>query len=176
MTTYAARLERPTMPWWLVLLEGISLLVVGFLLVSAPAQTTVITVQIIGLYWLIGGILHIVGLFVDRTAWGWKLFSGILGVLAGIVVLQHPLWSPLVIGSTIIIILGFQGIFYGAIGLVQAFQGGGWGAAILGVVSILFGLLLLTNVWIATISLPWTIGILAIVGGIASIVAAFRLR
>jgi len=176
MTTYTGRVQESAFPWWLVLLEAIAVLIVGLLLLSAPAQTTVITIQILGFYWLVAGVLKIVGIFVDRTLWGWKLFAGILGILAGIVVLQHPLWSPLLVGSTIVIILGFQGLIYGIVGVVQAFSGAGWGTAILGVISILFGVLLLANVWVATFSLPYVIGILAIVGGIAGIFGAFRLR
>ena len=92
------------------------------------------------------------------------------------IVLQHPLWSPLVIGATLVIILGVQGLVFGVIGLVQAFRGAGWGAGILGAVSILFGLLLLFNVGGFTLALPWTIGLLALVGGVLSTIAAFRLR
>jgi uncharacterized membrane protein HdeD (DUF308 family) len=160
----------------MVLLEGIAVLIMGLMLLSAPAQTTIITVQILGFYWLIAGVLKMVSIFVDRTMWGWKLFAGILGIFAGIVIIQHPIWSPLVVGSTIIIILGFQGILYGVVGVIQAFRGAGWGAGIMGAISILFGILLLVNVWVATFSLPWVLGILAVVGGIIGIIGAFRLR
>jgi uncharacterized membrane protein HdeD (DUF308 family) len=46
----------------------------------------------------------------------------------------------------------------------------------MGAISILFGILLLVNVWVATFSLPWVLGILAVVGGIIGIIGAFRLR
>jgi uncharacterized membrane protein HdeD (DUF308 family) len=176
MTTYTARSEESLFPWWLVLLEGIAVLIMGLLLLAAPGQTTLITVQILGFYWLFGGILKMVSIFIDSTMWGWKLFAGILGILAGIVIIQHPLWSPLVVGSTIVIILGLQGILYGIIGVVQAFSGAGWGAGVMGAISILFGILLLANVWVATFSLPWVLGVLAVVGGIAGIISAFSLR
>jgi uncharacterized membrane protein HdeD (DUF308 family) len=176
MTTYTARVQETGFPWWLVLLEGIAVLIVGLLLLSAPAMTTLITIQILGFYWLIAGVLKMVGIFVDRTMWGWKLFAGIVAIMAGILVLQHPLWSPLVVGSTIVVILGLQGIIYGIVGLVQAFSGAGWGAGIMGAISILFGVLLLANVWVATFSLPVVIGILAVAGGIVGIIGAFRLR
>ena len=100
----------------------------------------------------------------------------ILGILAGLIVIQHPIWSPFVIGSTLVIILGVQGLIIGVIGLIQSFQGGGWGAAVLGGISILFGLLFLFNVGGFTLALPGAIGILALVGGVLSIVAAFRLK
>ena len=113
---------------------------------------------------------------MDSTDWGWKLVGGIVGVLAGIIVLQHPLWSPLVVGSVLVIILGIQGLIIGGVGVYQAFKGAGWGAGILGAVSILFGLMFLFNVWAFAFSLPWAIGILALIGGVVAIVGAFKLK
>lgn len=163
-------------PWWAVLIEGIALLVLGILFLTNTAATTLIFVQILGIYWLIRGIFQLVSMFVDKTMWGWKLFAGLLGVLAGIVVIQHPLYSPFVIGSTLIIILGIQAIIGGAIGLWQAFKGAGWGAGILGAITLIIGVWLLGNIGAATLALPWTIGLLAIAGGLASIFFALRLR
>lgn len=177
MTTAVSQYsENIGIPWWLVLIEGIALIILGGLLLASPGMTTVIVVQFIGIYWLIAGIFKIVSIFMDRSGWGWKLVGGILGILAGLIVIQHPLWAPFVVGNVVVIILGVQGIIFGAIGLILAFRGAGWGAGILGVISILFGLLFLTNVWAFTLSLPFAIGILAIIGGIMSIVAAFRLK
>ena len=176
MTVVAKENEVPVVPWWLVLLEGIALLILGLLLLANPAKTAVILVQVVGLYWLIGGMFKIISIFLDSAMWGWKLVAGIIGILAGIVVLNHPLWSPLVVGGTLVIILGIQGIIFGVVGLMQAFKGGGWGAGVLGGVSILFGILFLFNVWAFTFSLPWAIGILALVGGVAAIIGAFKLK
>ncbi len=177
MTTSAVnQAETAGVPWWLVLIEGIALIIMGFLLISSPGMTTLILVQFIGIYWLIAGIFKIISIFMDSSGWGWKLVGGILGILAGLIVLQHPLWSPFMVGSVLIILLGIQGIIVGVVGLIQAFKGAGWGSGILGVVSILFGLLFLFNIWAFTVSLPWTIGILALIGGVLAIVAAFRLK
>lgn len=178
MTTTTAGAFSPArrVPWWLVLIEGIALVIIGILFLANPARTSVIVIQALGLYWLITGILGLVSLFIDRSAWGWKLFTGILGIVAGIIILQHPLWSPLVVGATLVIVLGIQGIILGIFQLIMALQGGGWGLAILGVVSIIFGIVLLTNVFVATVSLPWVLGIFAIVGGIIAIFQAFRQR
>lgn len=163
-------------PWWLVLIEGISLIILGLLMLVSPGMSTLILIQFVGIYWLVAGIFKIVSIFMDSADWGWKLVGGILGILAGLIVLQHPLWSPLVIGATLVIILGVQGLVFGIVGLVQAFRGAGWGAAILGAVSILFGLLFLFNVGGFTLALPWTIGLLALVGGVMATITAFRLK
>ena len=163
-------------PWWLVLLEGIALLILGLLLLANPRQTSVIVVQVLGLYWLFAGILSIIRIFVDSASWGLKLFAGIVGILAGILVLEYPLWSTFLVGNTLIIVLGIAGIIIGAINIYHAFKGAGWGAGILGAISIILGFVLLANIWIFRLSLPWMIGILALIGGIVAIVGAFRLK
>lgn len=168
--------EALGVPWWLVLIEGIALVIMGLLLLANPVRTSVILVQVVGLYWMVGGVFKIVSMFLDSTMWGWKLVAGIIGILAGIIVLNHPLWSPLVVGGTLVIILGIQGIIFGVVGLMEAFKGAGWGAGVLGGVSILFGILFLFNVWAFAFSLPWAIGILALVGGVVAIVGAFKLK
>jgi uncharacterized membrane protein HdeD (DUF308 family) len=171
-----SRSEAPMVPWWLVLLEGIALAILGLLLVLKPAMSSIILIQFMGIYWFVGGIFKIVSIFIDRSIWGWKLLAGILGIMAGIIVINHPLWSPLVVYATLVIILGIEGIIYGAIGIFQAFQGAGWGAGLLGAVSVVFGIILLVNYGAAAVWMPWTLGILGLVGGIAAIVMAFRLK
>ncbi len=163
-------------PWWLILFEGVVTLLIGLLVLTYPAATVIALVQMLGLYWLIVGILRLVGLFEDRRMWGLKLVAGILGVLAGIAVLQHPLFSPLVIGGTIIIMMGIDGILIGGLDLIHAFQGGGLSRGIIGVVNVVLGFFLLSNPLGLAIALPLFIGIVAIIGGIASIVMAFRVK
>jgi uncharacterized membrane protein HdeD (DUF308 family) len=168
--------ENKVIPWWLVLIQGISALIIGIFLLTAPLATSVFLVQFLGIYWMVSGIFQIVAIFVDNTAWGWKLFAGILGILAGIMILNHPLWSTLLVPSVLVIILGVEGLIFGIIGLVQAFQGAGWGAGILGALSIIFGILLLASPFAAALALPWVFGVFAVVGGIAGIIAAFKMK
>lgn len=168
--------DSQSVPWWMILLEGISLVVLGILLLVKPGMTTLILVQFLGIYWLIAGIFKIISIFLDSSMWGWKLLGGILGIIAGIIVLNHPLWSPVIIATTFLIILGIQGIIIGGISIFQAFKGAGWGAAILGALSVIFGIVLLANAFLFSFSLPWVIGILALIGGIVTTFMAFRAR
>jgi len=163
-------------PWWLVLLEAIAAIIIGALLLANPAQATFVLIQLLGIYWFISGIFGIVSIFIDSSQWGWKLFAGILGIIAGILIIQHPLWSTFVVPATLVIILGIQGIIIGIVKLIQAFQGAGWGAGVLGVLSIILGLFLLANLFWATLSLPFVVGIFAIIGGIFALVAAFQMK
>ena len=176
MTTATASQEGPTEPWWLVLLEGIALVILGLMLLTDPAATTVVLIQFLGIYWLVKGIFELVSMFIDHRQWGWKLFSGILGIIAGILILQHPLWSALLVPATLVWLLGFFGIIMGCISLFQAFKGAGWGVGVLGVLSIIFGLYLLANTLISTLSLPWVVGIFALIGGVVVIWNSFKVR
>ena len=165
-------------PWWLVLIQGIAAIILGLLLVSSTRMTTLILIQVLGLYWLVDGIISIIRIFLKNTEvhWGWLLARGILGILAGVLVLQHPLWSALLVPTVLVIILGIQGLIGGIIGIVQALRGAGWGAGILGALGCLFGLTLLFNPLIGGLILPYVVGIFAIIGGIAALFMAFKLK
>jgi len=174
-TTYVER-ESAAIPWWIVLLEGIFAAIFGLLLLVAPGATLIFLVQVLGFYLLIGGILRMVSIFTDSSSWGWKLFGGILGILAGIVVLNHPLWSTIAIPTYLVYLISVLAIAEGAVCLFMAFQGDGWGIGILGILSILFGIIVLANPLIGVVALPFVLGGFMLVGGIAAVVASFRLR
>lgn len=175
MTTYADS-EGATFAWWLVLLEGIFTGMFGFLLLTSPGATLLLLVQVFGFYLLIGGILRIVSIFTDSSLWGLKLAVGIIGIVAGIAVLEHPLWSTIAVPAYIVYIIGFLAIFQGAGGLIQAFRDSGWGAGTLGILSIIFGIIVLLNPLIGVVALPFILGGFMLAGGIAAIVVSFRLR
>jgi uncharacterized membrane protein HdeD (DUF308 family) len=158
------------------LLEGIAAAIVGLFLLTAPGATLFVLIQVLGIFWLVGGIFRIISIFIDNSLWGWKLIGGVLGILAGIVVLQHPLWSTVLVPAVYVVILGVQGIVLGGVSLVMAFRGEGWGVGILGVLSIVLGLVLLFNVWIGVAALPFILGAFSIVGGVIAVVMAFRMR
>jgi uncharacterized membrane protein HdeD (DUF308 family) len=170
--------ETEQSPWWLILMAGVLNLIVGILLLANPAKTAIALAWVLGLYWFVQGILILVAMFLDHSAWGWKLFMGILGILAGIVVMRHPIASALVVPSILVLLLGIQGLVMGGISLVLAFRGGGWGAGILGALSMLFGIILILNYANLTTVLTfiWIAAILAIAGGIVQIMVAFQQR
>jgi len=151
-------------------------LILGLFLISSPAMTTVVLVTFIGPWWLVDGIFSLISMFVDSAAWGLKLALGILGILAGIYVLRHPLWASVLLVTFVVILLGIQGLIAGILHLVHGFRGGGWGSVVLGTLYVIFGLALLANVYVAALSLPIVLGIFGIVGGIILIVVSFRVR
>lgn len=176
MSEVAVRQDAVSIPWWLVLLQGIAAIILGILLITNTGLTVALLIQFLGIYWMVSGIFAIISIFIDNEMWGWKLFSGILGIIAGVIILQHPLWSTILVPTVLVIVIGIEGLIIGIVNLIQAFQGAGWGIGVLGVLSILFGLILLFNPVIGAVTLPLVAGIFGIIGGIAAIVMAFRLR
>src|ERR687883_1316728 len=79
----SATAESVSLPWWLVLLEGIAAVIIGIFLLTAPGITLLFLVQVAGFFWLVGGVLRTVSIFVDSSLWGWKLLGGIIGILPG---------------------------------------------------------------------------------------------
>jgi uncharacterized membrane protein HdeD (DUF308 family) len=163
--------------WWILLLQGICSIIIGILLITDPQTTLLTLIVFLGIWWFVAGIFDLVRLFVDRTNWGWSLFSGIIGIIAGLAIIRHPLWASVLVPATLVWIVGFLGIIMGIVSIVRGFQGGGWGPGILGVLSIVFGVLLLgVNILNALPFLVMLTAIVALVGGVVAIVYGFRLR
>lgn len=166
----------PHVPWWLVLLQGIAMLIIGLLLITNTGMTVYTLTVFLGVYWLIGGIFDLVGMFVDHSQWGWKLASGILGILAGVIIVRNPMWSAVILTSALVWLLAFAGIIIGVLGLIRAFGGAGLGAGVLAVISLVLGVILLFNTAISAVTLVYVAAIWALIAGVAAIVTSFQLR
>jgi uncharacterized membrane protein HdeD (DUF308 family) len=182
MSSEATTLESRDYPWWLILLQGVMAVVIGAILLWSPAKTKIETYQILvaalGLYWVISGVLILVGMFRDHSAWGWKLFMGIISIIAGAYILMYPVAAGLALPRIMVLVMGIWGLMQGILMLVMAFKGAGWGAGILGGLFLLLGIYLVAN-WTAPgmgLAFLWAAAITAFVGGIFLIIVAFRQR
>ena len=176
VTRSTVGVEVITTPWWVVLLEGIIAIIAGLFLLYEPVITTILLIQILGIFWLAGGIVSVIGALVFPENLWWKLLSGILSIIAGIVILTYPAYSSLIVLTLLIIFIGVWVIVTGAVRLAWALKGGGWGTGILGILTIILGLLLLTNSLVGVLVLPWIFGFFLIIGGIGSVIWGIRMR
>lgn len=164
------------LPWWLVLLQGIIALALGCAFLAWPYFTLMFAVIFIGAYWFFSGIFGLISLAVDRTNVAWKLVLGLLGIIAGILILIYPLYSTLLLPALLVIFIAVWGLIIGAITILHGTRGGGWGEIILGLLGILFGIVLLVNPLLDVLLLPYLLGALGIIFGIAAIITAFMKR
>lgn len=174
-TSTSARTQAG-LPWWLMLIHGIAMLIMGLLLIFNPLATTLVIVLFIGASWFVSGVADLVGLIWDRENLLWKVISGVIGIWAGLAVLGQPLMSAILLPTIYVAILGITGLIFGAVQIYQGIKGAGWGALALGAVNIILGFLLLMNPLAGAVVLPFVFGIFAVAGGIAAIIAAFRNR
>ena len=176
MTTAGVPTQQANV-WWVFLLQGLAAILLGVMLITAPGATLVVLGTFLGFYWLITGVLALVRVFVDRSVpWLWSLLVGIVGILAGIFVVRHPLLAALTVPTALVIILGVQGLVMGVLEIIGGCKGGGLGSFVLGVINVLVGLLLLGSPVAAALAVPVVFGVLLLVQGVGLILWAFRVR
>ncbi|MCU0509146.1 MAG: DUF308 domain-containing protein [Anaerolineae bacterium] len=169
-------------PWWMTLILGIGLFIIGAIMLWAPAKqaanTYLLLVTMLGVYWLIWGMMELVYMFVDHTAWGWKLFMGIVSILAGASILMYPVAAAVILPRTFVLILGIWALMEGIMLLFLAFRGGGLGAGLLGVISIVLGIVLMGDYLSigSGLAMIWAGSVIALVGGAIMVIQAFRAR
>jgi uncharacterized membrane protein HdeD (DUF308 family) len=163
--------------WWVFLLQGFAGIIIGLMLITEPGATLVALTTVLGFYWLITGVLALVQVFVDRaTPWIWSLLAGLVGILAGLFVLRHPLVAALTVPTVLVIILGIQGLVIGAVQIIGGLKGGGIGPFILGAINVLVGILLLGSPLAAALAVPLIFGVLLLIQGAGLMILAFRVR
>jgi uncharacterized membrane protein HdeD (DUF308 family) len=174
-------LENLTRYWWAVVLRGAVAALFGLLALTWPDVTLLALVVLFGAYALVDGVFALgTAAFGDRAAAGrrgWLIFEGIAGILAGIITFAWP-------GVTTVVLLwliAFWALFTGIIEIAAAIRlrreiQGEWLLGLGGVLSVLFGILLI--VWPATgaLALVYLIGAYALVFGVALIALGLRLR
>ncbi len=175
----ATTMENAPRPWWLTLIIGIVAFITGAILLWAPTKTAVETYQLLvallGLYWLIRGFMDIIYMFVDHRQWGWKLFMGIVGIIAGWYILAYPIAAGVALPRIFVLVLGIWALMDGIILLIMAFRGGGWGAGILGGLAIVLGLVLMGDYGQlgSGLAMIWAAAVAMLIGGVAMVVMAF---
>ncbi len=78
--------------WGWFLVEGIALVVLGLIAISASTLTTLVSVSLIGWLLLVGGIIHAIHAF-SAGKWGGVvsgLFTGVLYAVAGFLTIRSP--------------------------------------------------------------------------------------
>ena len=167
--------------WWLFLLRGIAAIIFGILAFFWPGITLLSLTLVWGVYALADGIFAlwaaITGRGGDMAPRWWLAIIGIAGVLSGLIAFFFPGMTALVllifIASWAIVIGVLQ--IWGAIQLRKELQGE-WLLVLNGLLSIVFGALVMAWPGAGALAVVWIIGWYAILAGCLSIGLAFRLK
>ena len=95
---------------------GVLAVIVGFALLRTPFQALETLIFVIGIFWVVQGIMTFIGAFGRKEGRGWGIFMGILGIIAGIIVLQYPISSAEILAL-------FGGIWLIVLGVLQIVAG-----------------------------------------------------
>jgi uncharacterized membrane protein HdeD (DUF308 family) len=98
---------------------GVLSIALGVLAMRHLLQTVAVLAVLVGLTWLLGGIIEFVNLLTEpaRPGRGWAMALAALAALAGIVVLAYP--TPSLV--TLTVLVGIWLIIWGALTAVLAF-------------------------------------------------------
>ena len=100
--------------WWLLLINGILFLFLGFGSLVHPVAALVSVAVYIGVVALVSGIMSLVLAFSNmrRQGWGWRFFEGVIDVVFGLLMLANPLVSAEIIPVLIGIWVFVRGLTY----------------------------------------------------------------
>jgi len=161
---------------WVYILWGILSIVAGFFLLTRPAMTSLVLIEVMAIFWIVGGIFDMVRAISDRgDYWGWRIVAAIIGIIAGLYIIGNPVLGTLFTISIAFILLAIYSVIAGIINIIVGIkgEGAGWGAIIIGVIQVLVGGWLLFNWQAGALVFVPVVAVFMIVGGIFSIIASF---
>ncbi len=170
--------------WWALALRGVVALLFGLLTFLRPGATLAAFVLLFGLYALVDGALYVVAALRQRHAsterrrhWGMLLAAGVTGIAVGGLTLWYPGATALFLLYTVAgwaLVTGVSEIV-AAVQLRKAITGE-WLLALSGVLSVLFGLLLVVAPGAGALALALWVAAYAVAAGLVLLARAFRLR
>ena len=175
-------LQHLSKNWWILLIRGIFLVLIGGYATSSPGLTLATYCLVLGFFLIADGILALIfgmGYHIDNR--GWVLLRAALSLLTGLFMVGQPLLFAAVAGTMLVFILAFQSLFAGALEIIVALrdrktiQGEGW-MILSGLFSIFFGVVLLSKPLLSVVVLIQVSGIFAMLFGFVAVFSAFRLR
>ncbi len=97
---------------------GVLSIIVGWALLRTPFQSVEVFIFVIGIFFLIQGVMTFIGAFARKAGRNWGIASGILGIIAGIIVLTYPISSAV----TLALIAGIWLVILGIMQVVAGIQ------------------------------------------------------
>lgn len=171
-------LERIQKKWWLLLLRGILLIIFGIIAISSPGIVLVSLLFYFGFVALFSGLFLIIeGIAIKSDDRGMRILEGILSILFGLLFIIMPGF----VLSFVMYFIAFWAIIGGIMQIIYAIKlrkeiTNEWLAIFNGVITLIFGILVLTNILAGATTLVMVFGIFAIISGILQIVLSFKVK
>jgi len=166
--------------WWLLLLRGIAAILFGVLAFIWPGLTLVTLVLLYGAFALVDGVLTLVAAFAGSAkpvpTW-WLVIGGLAGIAVGVLTF---LW-PGITAILLVLFIGAWALVHGIFQIIGAIQlrreiDNEWTLILGGLLSVLFGAIIMIAPGAGAVGLVWAIATYSIVFGILFVALAFRMR
>ncbi len=163
--------------WWALVLRGVVALVFGAIAFLTPVAALGSLVLVTGIYLVVDGVFAIVAAMRAAShhgRWTTLLLEGVLGLLLGLVAIL----LPAVAVGVFVLLLAAWALVTGVLMLVAAFHTGHthWLLALGGLVSLVWGVLLVANPFGGAVVLTLWLGAYAVFFGVTMIALGLRLR
>jgi uncharacterized membrane protein HdeD (DUF308 family) len=113
------QLHEATWGWWLALLIGVLSIIAGVIVVAKPSDSLSTLAVIFGIFILVDGILELVASLSSQTQnRGLLAVIGVISVIAGVLLIRHPLGGV----RAVALVVGIWLIAAGLVRFVAAFE------------------------------------------------------
>jgi len=165
--------------WWAIAIRGILGIAFGLVALFLPGATMLSLVLLFAAYAFVDGIFGLVSAFRaarQHERWGYLTLEALVNIATAAIAV---LWPDITV-LAFVLLVAFWAILSGVLMLAAAFElqmvnGRGW-LVLGGLVSVLYGVLLVGAPLLGAVVLTWWLGAYAIVFGVSLLVLAFRLR
>ncbi|SRR5579872_321034 len=166
--------------WWILTLRGALAVLFGILAFAWPVATAFAFVFILAAFAFIEGIFALIGAFgwgLPATQRFLLILMGLLGLAVGVCAVLYPG----ILAVTLVFVVAWWAIVTGLIQLVVAVEmrkviPNDWLLVLGGIVSVLFGVLLIWRPFAGVLTLAYLFGFYALLYGIMLLGLSFRLR
>jgi uncharacterized membrane protein HdeD (DUF308 family) len=163
--------------WWAIVLRGILACIFGIVVLAHPGVGIAALILMFAVYAAVDGVAALATAINHGRAglsWGWWLVEGLVSLGIAALALARPGITLL----AVVLLVAFRAILLGLVELGGALGGKGldhrWLLGLTGVVSLLFGILLIANPLAGGVALVWVIGVYAVVFGVMLVVVGLR--
>lgn len=166
--------------WWLLLLRGVIAILFAVLTWFQPGITVAALVLLFGVYAIVDGVLGVWMSIANRATnprWWVLLLWGLVSIAAGV-------WTFMAPGVTALVLLLYIAAWAIVTGVLQIMAAirlrkeieGEWLLGLGGLISIIFGGMLVANPGAGALAVVWIIALYAFVFGVLMVLLSFRVR
>ena len=165
--------------WWAIGLRGVLAIAFGLIALFLPGATMLSLVIVFAIYAFVDGVFGIVSAARAAQAgqrWGLLVFEGLINIAVAVIAV---LWPGITVVAFVLLVAVWA-ILTGALELAAAFwlgtEDGRWWLVVGGLVSLVYGALLVIAPMIGAVVLTWWLGAYALIFGVSLVVLALKLK